>query len=430
MSTIDNQLRVALWLYFWLLFTDGILRKWLLPGLSTQLLLVRDPIAIFCMLRGWAYLWHSSSRIWIQSIYLIGVSSFLLALTVGHGDFITAAYGVRIFLFHLPLIFLFPCVFDRDDVFIFCRVVVSLVIPMTILIVIQSSLPATHILNIAPGGEGTAVFAGALDRFRPPGVFSFINGLALFYGFAFASLMALLFGMSSRRFNNILRLVPIGVSLVIAIPVSMSRSLLFAYALVFIALVISFVISATPITSLVRSFSLIALVVIVGISVPTFKSSVSAFSSRWHDAAEVESSGNGVVGVLNSRVFTSLLKPLSQSHTAPLLGYGIGMGTNVGSQRLTGKFQYLIAEDSWEATLGEHGLFLGFFLLTWRLLLMLRILTISFSQALAGNIVPFVLSGVSLFPVLDAQLGQTTALGFLVITAGLTLASSVVTPAI
>ena len=36
----------AIWFYFWLLLGEGILRKWVLPGFSDVLLLVRDPVAV------------------------------------------------------------------------------------------------------------------------------------------------------------------------------------------------------------------------------------------------------------------------------------------------------------------------------------------------------------------------------------------------
>jgi hypothetical protein len=47
-----KRLRQLLWLYFWLLIFEGALRKWLLPGLSTPLLLVRDPVALRSLQKG------------------------------------------------------------------------------------------------------------------------------------------------------------------------------------------------------------------------------------------------------------------------------------------------------------------------------------------------------------------------------------------
>ncbi|MEJ7769742.1 MAG: hypothetical protein WKF89_18125, partial [Chitinophagaceae bacterium] len=42
-------LRYGIWLYILLLIFEGALRKWILPGLSTPLLIIRDPLAIWLL---------------------------------------------------------------------------------------------------------------------------------------------------------------------------------------------------------------------------------------------------------------------------------------------------------------------------------------------------------------------------------------------
>jgi hypothetical protein len=223
--TRRRRLRQLLWLYFWLLILEGVLRKWVLPGLASPLLLVRDPIALLAVIWGWPVIRQPK---WGKpTIFLlsIGSISFLLAITVGHGDIATALYGSRILLIHLPLIFLYGSLFNRDDVIKFSWTLAWLSIPMTVLLVAQSNLPSTHILNVAPGGEGTAVFTGALDRFRPPAVFSFINGVSLFYTLSCSALFVLLYYSKLDLFKRIL-LMGVAICLVVALPVSISRSLL------------------------------------------------------------------------------------------------------------------------------------------------------------------------------------------------------------
>ena len=46
-----KSLKIAIWLYFLLWIFEGALRRWILPSLATPLLVVRDPIAIFIILR-------------------------------------------------------------------------------------------------------------------------------------------------------------------------------------------------------------------------------------------------------------------------------------------------------------------------------------------------------------------------------------------
>jgi hypothetical protein len=45
MST-RRKIQLLFWVYFWLIIFEGAIRKWLLPGLSTPLLVIRDPIAM------------------------------------------------------------------------------------------------------------------------------------------------------------------------------------------------------------------------------------------------------------------------------------------------------------------------------------------------------------------------------------------------
>ena len=59
MNTIAEQkvnanyksLKIAIWSYFLLWIFEGALRKWILPSLATPLLVIRDPIAIYIIVR-------------------------------------------------------------------------------------------------------------------------------------------------------------------------------------------------------------------------------------------------------------------------------------------------------------------------------------------------------------------------------------------
>ncbi len=41
-----KSIQILVWLYFWLLIFEGALRKWIVPQLSTPLLIIRDPVLI------------------------------------------------------------------------------------------------------------------------------------------------------------------------------------------------------------------------------------------------------------------------------------------------------------------------------------------------------------------------------------------------
>lgn len=428
-TSTRHRIRQLLWLYFWLLIFEGALRKWIVPGLSSPLLLVRDPLALLALVWGWPLLQTTRWRSWLQPLQVIGPIAFLLAITVGHRDIPTALYGTRVLLLQFPLIFLYGEVFERRDVIRFARAVLWLAIPMTVLLAMQSNLPDSHVLNVGPGGIGTAAYQGALGRSRPPGTFSFISGVASFYSLAAASLFILLYDVRTSLRNRLLGTAA-AIALVGAVPLSVSRSLLAGYLLVLATLIVALALSRTRLDSLLAG--LLGLTIAVGIAttIPAFQDAAPAFLARWESsgaAAGVDRGEEGDLGIvtnqLQTRVLPGFVTPFSNLDAVPLLGYGIGMGSNVGAQRLSGQPAFLLGEGGLEATLGELGLLLGLAFLLWRLALVVWILRLSLQAAIRGNRLPLILTGCSALPLLSGQLSQPTALGFVVLAAGLNLAA-------
>ena len=221
---------------------EGAFRKWFAPFLSTPLLLARDPFATLALF--WAIPLLQNSIYWIRVQYLLYLGTISLPLTLyfGHGDWFTVLYGLRIYWIHLPLIFVFPLVFTHRDVMKALWSTILLTIPMVLLITAQSTTPPSHILNIGPGGSGSSAFAGAAGKFRPSGVFSFTNSVGLFFTFSAAALMSIVYDSNTKAYNNnnqyskyrLISLLLVVISLIVALPVSISRSLMAGYAVVVI----------------------------------------------------------------------------------------------------------------------------------------------------------------------------------------------------
>jgi hypothetical protein len=422
-----NRLRLLLWLYFWLLIFEGALRRWFLPSLSNPLLLVRDPIALLAVIWAWPLLRQRPWRSWLQPLLWIAPLAFLLAIIVGHGDIPTAFYGCRILVFQLPLIFVFASVFNRADVIRLSWVMVVLSIPMTILITAQSNLPDTHLLNIGSGGVGSAVFDGAAGRFRPPGTFSFVNGVSLFFTLSIASLFVVLYGDTIRQRGRLFCAL-VGIALVIAVPVSISRALLAGYIQVTVALIAALLLSRSRILPVLSGFAAIMAAILIATATPAFQQTADAFMTRWDLAAASEADNSdtalsGGLGVFERRVLGGFLSPLANLDSMPFLGRGIGLGTNVGSLRLSGDLTFLAAEGSWESSLVELGLPLGLIFLFWRVSLAFWLMRLALRAAVQGNRMPLILLGFSFLTLLNGQVGQPTGLGFLVLSTGLTLAA-------
>jgi hypothetical protein len=418
--TRARKIRILLWTYFWLLIFEGALRKWMLPGLSNPLLVVRDPICIMAIAIGWPYLLQTSVRPWLIVLGGIGALGFISALLAGHGDWVTAAFGTRVLLLHFPLIFLFAAVFTRDDLWAFARWTLVLSIPMTILIAMQYSLPSTHFINVAPGGDGTAGFSGALGKLRPPGTFSFISGLSSFYGLA-AAFFAGWLACGPRPLPKWLWISP--ACLIFALPVSISRTLFFYYALVACGAIMAGLLAGRALRGLAAGLVALTIFGITLSQLDFFQEAQVVFLQRWENAKNSDAHEGGVGDILANRIGGSILTAIEMAWNSESLGMGIGLATNVGAMRAIGQKGFIIAEGAWPAIIGELGPLLGFAWIFWRVMLAARLTMLAVVQALRNNPLPMILGGIALQGLVIGQTSQPTALGFIVVCAGLLLAS-------
>ena len=418
--TRERKIQLLLWSYFWLIIFEGALRKWIVPGLSEPLLLARDPICIAAIALGWPYLMHGINQICIVTLYSIAGLAMVLAMIFGHKDWFTALFGARIILLHFPLIFLFGAVFTIDDAWKFAKVLMLISIPMTILIAFQFLLPQDHLINIAPGGVGSAGFAGALDKFRPPGTFSFISGLSNFYGLTAAVFAACI----TSGPKPLPKWVWLSVAaLIFALPLSISRTLLFNYFLVVGTAVFACILAGKTIKNFLLGFTVVLIITAFLSQTALFKEAQEAFSARWESATETEGGHRGVVGVLDVRILGAFKDGFDIAKKSPLSGNGIGMGTNVGAMRLSGGVDFLISEGEWGLVMGELGVFLGTLYLLFRLSLAFCLIFWGFKNAIYGNTLPLILAAFVLPGLVIGQTSQPTNLGFIIFSAGLMFAA-------
>lgn len=412
-------LKQGIWLYFILLIVEGALRKWLLPGLSTPLLVVRDPIALLLVLSAW-YRGMLPVTIYLQGVVIIGVLGLLTAIVLGHQNLWVAIFGARVMLLHIPLIFVMGRTFTREDVVRIGQVTLWMAIPMAILTSLQFFSPQSAWVNRGVGGslEG-AGFSGAMGYFRPPGTFSFTTGNTLFFGFV--SAFVCYFWLESKRVNLIL-LTAATISLIIAVPFSISRGLFFQVlvCLLFMAIA-SFRNPRFP----TRLFLAAAGMVVMGVvlrETQFFSTAVDAFNTRFESANNVE---GGIDGVLVDRYLGGLWSALTRSASTdlPFFGLGLGLGTNAGSMLMTGEVAYLIEEGEWGRVIGELGPLMGLAFIFLRIGLCAKISFAAYDKLAFGDPLPWMLLSFGLLVVPQGQLGQPTTLGFCTVIGGLMLAS-------
>ena len=189
MSTPDSgfqDLKRLLWLYFWLLIFEGAFRKWMLPQLSTPLLVMRDPVVLLI------YALAMSRGIFpvnglVQWTIGLAILCFFASL-IGIGTLKVTVYGLHADFLHLPLVFLIPKIFNADDVKKIGLRLLWISIPMALLVMKQFRSSPDAWINAAAGGDLGGQLYAAAGRIRPAGTFSFVTGMVSFLSLAAAYL--------------------------------------------------------------------------------------------------------------------------------------------------------------------------------------------------------------------------------------------------
>jgi hypothetical protein len=98
-------IKYLLWVFLALLIGEGALRKWVLPGLATPLLLVRDPILICIYALAIAQRGFPSHPL-VTLSQILGIVTLVLSPLAEVFDPRIAVYGWRTNFLYIPLIFL------------------------------------------------------------------------------------------------------------------------------------------------------------------------------------------------------------------------------------------------------------------------------------------------------------------------------------
>lgn len=415
---MEKLLKGFIWLYLVLLIFEGALRKWVLPSLSDPLLIVRDPIvlAIYTMA---FFTGRFPLNGFIFATLALAVCSALGSMLGGHTNPIVLLYGLRINYLHVPLIWVMAQVLTRKDVERFGCFLLLVAIPMTLLMVMQFRSPMNAPINRGIGGDEGGQIFGAMGRIRPPGFFSFITGPQVFYPIVAAFFLHQASG--NRRLWWPL-LIGCGLAVIIALPVSISRTAMLATAIVGLVFVLSMPRAGIGIGSRFKAILTLGVVAFAVSFLPIFSEAREVFMSRWETAA-VSSQGDAWGGIVG-RVLGGFTQPFHWAANAPFFGYGIGVGSNVGARVLSGRTGFMLAEDEWGKIFLELGPILGGAFILFRLAITLnlgwRALGALFERR---DNLPVLIFSAAALPIALNQWAPPTILGFAVFGGGLVLAS-------
>lgn len=430
--------RVAL-VFYWAVFLDGVLRKWVLPEYQKLLFFLPLPVVAYLyyrVLRNGRWPRHAI----LQFAILLAVCALFIApLQMVLGGYsgkyaLIAAYGWLAYFFYVPLSFILGTELTRSDLSLFMRHTLWMGVLSVPLVLLQFFSAPGAAINVGIALQPSDQFrqlSSALGHIRPPGTFSSSLGLWMFLG---ALTVAVVYGWIERwRKRKFSPLLVLGTgSLFTMLAVSGSRGALLQCALVLAGTLLAGFLSGHRRIALRASLIIFFVTGTSAILWPIlFPSGFETFITRWNGAAAISTFTFGIFG----RAFYALYGWIYYLNT-PLLGYLLGIGTGAPARlpwvqmpqaayHWTGWGAWA-RESGWAVHLVDLGLLVGsgyIIFRIWFTLWLARRCWIAASRY--GNILPVVLFSFAGELIL---MGQVTVQGdvgnFTWIFLGLTLAAA------
>ncbi len=326
--------RVAL-AFYWAVFLDGVLRKWVLPEYQKLIFFLPLPIVAYLYYRVLRNGRWPRNAILQFTILLAVCALFIAPLQIVVGGYsgkyaIIAAYGWLSYFFYVPLTFILGAELTRSELSLFMRQTLWMGVLSAPLVLLQfHSAPEAAInagIALRPNDQFRQL-GSALGHIRPAGPFSSSLGLWVFLGAL--TVAAIYSWIERRRKRKLSSLLVLGTgALFMMLAVSGSRGALLQCALVLVGAILAGLVSGHRRTAF-RVTLMIAVVTFVAaflwpILLP---SGFATFSARWTEAAAANSFTFGIFG----RALYALWGWIYYLHT-PLFGYLLGIGTNAAAR--------------------------------------------------------------------------------------------------
>jgi hypothetical protein len=351
---------ILIFIVYWLLIFEGVLRKWVFPSLHQFLYFIRDPFVLTAYIIAIRYrLWPRWTPIFSFGVGL-GGAFFVLALIQAMSSQVSPIivfYGWRNYFFYLPFAFIIGEQFRGKDLAKLVRETLYVAIPISILCYQQFKAPADSALNGSYNANSVAMLV-AQGIVRTSGTFTVSAAQTLYISSVLSMLFAVWLLPASQRPINRIGLYLSSAATLAMFAVSGARSV-FLYG----AIIAAFAFAAIVIIHYEKPFSqrkkvgvrpliIIPTLILIGAVcyVKFFPTAFSAMMERQRDAQVIE--GSTLSRALSST--TSILRVLPQ---VSIMGAGIGAGTNAASMVNTGQMGLLLAEDETQRIILEAGIF-------------------------------------------------------------------------
>jgi hypothetical protein len=418
----DREIVVRLiFVVYWLLIFEGALRKWVFPDLSDYIFFDRDPFVLAI------YFLAFRSRLFARSILLywgLGIGLLVIPVMMFHliaDDLnpVVLAYGWRNYFYFMPLAFVMWEVLGADDLRRLIRQNAWVALPMAVLVYIQYVSPVDAYVNrsLGTGGYIFQIIAGVV---RTTGTFTFTAGFSLYAASLFAMLLAAWLRSDIAQ--------ALGPRLRAAASFATLAMVALAGSRTVIALVLLILIAAVAAPLLVRGGAQRVRMLLIPLSLGLVGVVLAAtlFAGALNNLSVRETSAVDSEGSTVGRAFSSLYMFTDYIDETPLLGYGIGFGTNGGVAADNGSITgFRLAEDEWSRIYLELGPLYALAYVALRLALVLTLVRGAVRVATrTGDPLPLLLLGFIGTVLVNGQMTlQGTINGYGWVFLGLTLAA-------
>jgi hypothetical protein len=418
-----------IFLIYWLVIFEGVLRKWVLPQVQQYLFFIRDPVVLlvyFFVLKDRLWPRFSLLLVWIAILSIAGLALVFGALFQGSASPIVLAYGWRNYFLYFPLAYIIGTYFSSDDLRRLLRYTLLIAVPIAVLVLFQFLAPSDAIVNaglIEGGVYQPGVFGGIV---RTYGTFTSSAGQTPFIASLVAMLLTAWILPGERRPLGLALLIVASVAVVTCLALSGSRgAFISAGLLLACALASSFLLPRGSMRFRARVMPLVLLALSGVLGLTVFADASQALWERSVGAytAENEVYGFGTIGRALS-MFTDFL-PLV--FTTPLFGFGIGKFSNAfGLDYLSLLPASGSAESDWARNIVELGPLIGLSYIGFRIALVIALARGAIvATSLLNSPMPLMLLGSCGILLLAGQItGQGTVHALAWLYAGFCMASN------
>ncbi len=295
---------------------EGVLRKWVLPQASDMIYFFKDLVLLGAYLR---YYLGSEPKYPLRLTFL-NIALFMSfgwcvfqVFNPSLGSPIVGFFGLKAYLFYVPLMWMLPTLFQsEEELYKFLRNYLLLVIPISILAIIQFYSPINSPINVYGGGVEAQAVAGGNPRVT--GTFPYLAGYSTYLSICFTILIPLL-SVPQTKIWSMLTLVE--VLLVAGTSFMTGARGLLLFEILFILAYFCLLWFTKPSKAVGATKHFIIPVILILAVVPIFfNKAIQAFSNRATSASDSST--------FVDRIFSSFTAPQQAMQHKGFDSYGIG----------------------------------------------------------------------------------------------------------